>query len=108
MGRWDEGDGGRGERGEERGDRGGGGREGGGGDREGGGREGGEWGMGERRGGERSERRRRKKTESFVTKLLAAMQDPQILTIKGKIKILEVGKGRADRIKSTGVDLDRA
>lgn len=36
------------------------------------------------------------------------MQDPQILTIKGKIKILEVGKGRADRIKSTGVGLDRA
>lgn len=36
------------------------------------------------------------------------MQDPQILTIKGKIKILEVGKGRADRIKSTRVGLDRA
>ena len=35
------------------------------------------------------------------------MQDPQILTIKGKIKILEVGKGRADRITSTRVGLDR-
>lgn len=56
---------------------------------------GGEGGMGEGRGGggERSwERREKKKTESFVTKLLASHAGSPN-PYHSKIKILEVGKG---------------